>query len=64
VVVRPSLKVALERGAGRSKRVRPDVVRDQHAAASRWPAERTIDTTGQSIEESLENVRRLISDRS
>ncbi len=64
VVVHPSLKVVLERGAGRSKRVRPGVVRDQHAASSRWPAERTIDTTGLSIEESLENVRRLISDRS
>ena len=50
VVVRPSLKVVLERGAGRSKRVRADVVRDQHAAASRWPTERTIDTTEQSIE--------------
>ena len=64
VVVRPSLKVVLARGADRSIRVRPEVVRDQHAAASRWPAERTIDTTGQSIEESLENVRRLISERS
>jgi len=63
VVVRPGLKVALERGAGRSKRVRSDVARDQHAAASRWPAGQTIDTTGQSIEESLETVRRLISDR-
>ncbi len=62
VVVRPSLKVALERGAGRSKRVRPDVVRDQHAAASRWPTERTLDTTMQSIEESLETVHRLIAD--
>jgi chloramphenicol 3-O-phosphotransferase len=64
VVVRPSLKVVLERGTGRSKRVRPDVVRNQHAAASRWPTERTIDTTVQSIEESLESVHRLIADRS
>jgi AAA domain-containing protein len=64
VVVHPSLKVVLERGAGRSKRVRPGVVRDQHAAASRWPTERTIDTTGQSTEESLEAVHRLIAYRS
>ena len=62
VVVRPSLEVALERGAGRSKRVRPDVVRDQHAAASRWPIQRTIDTTAGSVEESLEDARRLIAD--
>ena len=64
VVVRPSLKVVLERGAGRAKRVRPDIVGDQHAAASRWPTERTIDTTYQSIEESLEAVHHLIADRS
>ncbi len=64
VVVRPSLKVALERGAGRFKRVRSDVVRDQHTAASQWQTERTIDTTDQTIEESLEAVHRLIADRS
>jgi chloramphenicol 3-O-phosphotransferase len=64
VVVRPSLGAVLARGAGRSKRVRPDVVHDQYAAASRWPTERTIDTTEQSIEESLESVHRLIADRS
>jgi chloramphenicol 3-O-phosphotransferase len=62
VVVRPSLEAALERGAGRSKRVRPDLVCEQHAAASRWPTRRTIDTTGQSVEESLQNARRLIAD--
>jgi chloramphenicol 3-O-phosphotransferase len=64
VVVRPSLKVVLERGAGRSKRVRPDVVRDQYTAASRWPSERIIDTTDQTIKESLEAVLRLVADRS
>ena len=62
VVVRPSLETVLERGAGRSKRVRSDVVRDQHAAAARWPSRRTVDTTGQSVEESLEDARRLIDD--
>jgi hypothetical protein len=62
--VRPSLEVALERGADRPKRVRPDVVRDQHAAASRWPNRRTIDTTAQSVEESLEDAHRLIADDS
>jgi len=62
VVVRPSLETVLERGAGRSKWVRADVVRDQHAAASRWPTERTIDTTGQSVQESLEDTHRLIAD--
>jgi hypothetical protein len=62
VVVRPSLEAVLERGAGRSKRVRPDVVREQHAAASRWPTRRTLDTTGQSVEESLETARRLIAE--
>jgi AAA domain len=64
VVARPSLKCVFERGAGRSKQVRPYIVRDQHAAASRWPTERTIDTTEQSIEESLETVHRLMADRS
>jgi ribosomal protein S18 acetylase RimI-like enzyme len=62
VVVRPSLEAVLERGAGRSKRVRPDVVREQHAAAARWSTKLTIDTTGQSVEESLEAARRLIND--
>ena len=62
VVVRPSLEAVLERGAGRSKWVRPDVVRKQHAATSRWPTRRTIDTTGQSVEESLETARRLIAE--
>ncbi len=64
VVVRPSLKVALERGASRAKQVRPDVVRDQHTAASPWLTERTIDTTDQTIEESLEAVHRMVADRS
>jgi hypothetical protein len=40
------------------------VVRDQHAAASRWPTRRTIDTTAQSVEESLEDAHRLIADDS
>jgi ribosomal protein S18 acetylase RimI-like enzyme/predicted kinase len=61
VVVRPSLEAVLERGAGRSKRVRPDVVREQHAAASRWPTRRTIDTTGRSVDESLQDTLRLIA---
>jgi ribosomal protein S18 acetylase RimI-like enzyme/chloramphenicol 3-O-phosphotransferase len=62
VVVRPSLEAVLERGGGRSKLVRPDVVREQHAATSRWPTRLTIDTTGQSVEESLETARRLIAE--
>jgi len=60
VVVRPSLEAVLERGAARHKRVRAGLVRQQHAAASRWQSRRTIDTTGQSVEESLEDARRLI----
>ncbi len=62
VVVRPSLDVALERSAARHKRVRPGLVREQHAATSRWPSRRTIDTAGQSVEESLQAARRLIDD--
>lgn len=62
VVVRPSLGAVLERGAARHKRVRPGLVRQQYAAASRWPKRRTIDTAGQSVEESLEAARRLIDD--
>ena len=58
-MVLPSLEAVLQRGAGRSKRVRPDVVREQHAAASRWPTRRTIDTTGRSVEESLQDTLRL-----
>jgi hypothetical protein len=61
VVVRPrSLEAVLERGAARHKRVRPGLVRQQHAAASRWQSWRTIDTTGQSVEDSLEDAPRLI----
>jgi hypothetical protein len=61
VVVHPSLESVLERGTSRSKRVRLDLVREQHAAASRWLTRRTIDTTGQSVEESLQDARRLIA---
>jgi chloramphenicol 3-O-phosphotransferase len=63
VVVRPSLEAVLERGTARHKRVRPGLVREQHAAASRWPSRRTIDTTGQSVEASLEDALRLIDNR-
>jgi chloramphenicol 3-O-phosphotransferase len=63
VVVRPSLETVPELGASRSKRVRPDLlVHEQHAAALRWPTQRTIDTTGQPVEESLQDARRLIAD--
>ncbi len=62
VVVRPNLEAVLERGAGRPKRVRPGLVREQHDAASRWSSRRTIDTAGQSVEESLEAARRLLDD--
>jgi hypothetical protein len=62
VVVRPSLEAVLERGAGRPKRVRRGLAREQHAAASRWPSRLTIDTTGQSVEASLEDARRLIDE--
>ena len=62
VVVRPSLGAVLERGAARQKRVRTGLVRQQHAAASRWPIRRTIDTAGQPIEESLGDARRVIDD--
>ena len=62
VVVRTSLEAVLERGAGRPKRVRPGLVREQHAATSRWPSRRTLHTTGQSVGESLQAARRLIDD--
>ena len=62
VVVPPSLETVLVRGAAGHKRVRPGLVREQHTAASRWPSRRTIATAGQSIEESLEDTRRVIDD--
>lgn len=62
VTVCPNLETVLKRSAGRPKQVRPDVVRDQHAAASQWPTGQTIDTSEQSVGESLEAVHRLLAD--
>jgi predicted kinase len=59
VIVLPSLKQTLARSRQRAKRVYERHTRDQHAGSEGWPVEFRIDTTGLTIEDSLELVRGL-----
>lgn len=54
VIVVPALEETLTRSRGRTKRVLEVHTRNQHVAALGWPEARRIDTTGLSIEDSLD----------
>ena len=62
VVLLPSLEETLARGAARTKDVPADMVRRQHAASQRWPAERRIDTTAMDLEAATAAVVALLGD--
>ena len=53
VVVVPSLDETLARSARREKRVMEERTRTQHARCAEWDAERRIDTTGLTVDQSL-----------
>jgi predicted kinase len=57
VIVLPSLEETLARSRAREKRVIERHTRDQHAASLGWPASVRVDTTRQSVAESLALVR-------
>jgi chloramphenicol 3-O-phosphotransferase len=56
VIVLPELNETLARSVRRQKWVRPDFTRVQHARCSEWPSELRIDSTGLTVDESLELV--------
>ena len=60
VIVLPTLDEVLARAHARTKRVREEHSRAQHAACSAWGAEHRIDTTGLSTEASLAAVRQRL----
>jgi chloramphenicol 3-O-phosphotransferase len=53
VVVLPSLEEALARGRRRDKHVPGHLVTSQHHGSARWPRQRQLDTTGQTVAESV-----------
>ncbi len=61
VVIRPSLRVTLERGAARGKFVRPDLVHEQHSVSGQWPSQVIVDTTKLSAVESLTEIDRVLA---
>ncbi len=64
VIILPTLENTLSRAADREKRVLEDHIRSQHAACSEWPAPKRLDTTGLSLDESLQAVAARIGDGS
>jgi chloramphenicol 3-O-phosphotransferase len=61
VVIRPDLQTTLRRNDGRTKNVRTDIIRRQHADAAQWPVELTVDTTGLTVAESLRRVEQILA---
>lgn len=59
VVILPSLDTVLDRGRSRAKDVPGHIVRRQHQESRAWPAARTLDTTGQTVTESLTGLLQL-----
>jgi chloramphenicol 3-O-phosphotransferase len=53
VVVLPSLEEALARGRSRDKHVPEQLVTSQHDRSARWPRQRQLNTTGQTVGESV-----------
>jgi predicted kinase len=53
LILLPDLSTTLRRAADRVKDVSDSVVVSQHHATSRWPSSLRLDTTGQTVEQSL-----------
>jgi predicted kinase len=62
VVLLPTLDETITRATKRTKHVREDIIRDQHAAMTSWNNGRIIDTTTMTVEEALVAVQRLFSE--
>ena len=54
VIIRPTLEETLMRSAGRTKRVLSSLTRGHYEATSDWPERYRVDTTGLSVQRSLE----------
>lgn len=61
VVVLPSLDEALTRGRRRDKHVPERLVTSQHDGSARWPRQRQLNTTGQTVRESVNALLERIS---
>lgn len=61
VVLRPSLNETLRRGGARGKRVKREIVTDQHGATALWPHQLTIDSTHLSVGETVERIDALLT---
>jgi predicted kinase len=61
IIILPSLEETLARSSGRQKRVFEEHAREHHRRTSEWPATKRIDTTGRSVQESLELVQQSLS---
>ena len=53
VVVLPSLEETLARGRSRDKQVPKNLVTSQHDVSARWPRQRQLNTTGQTVGEGV-----------
>jgi chloramphenicol 3-O-phosphotransferase len=60
VVVLPSLDETLARSSRRTKRLMEEHTRDQHERCSAWPEQTRVDTTGRSIDDSLQLVEQAL----
>ena len=61
VVLRPSLDETLRRGRERDKRVREDIVVSQHASEGGWATELQLDSSGLSVDETVDRVEAMIA---
>ena len=57
VIVLPPIDEVLSRSRSRPKRVAEEITRRQHVACASWAIEWRLDTTGETVEESLERAR-------
>jgi chloramphenicol 3-O-phosphotransferase len=61
VVVLPSLEEALARGRSRDTHVPEHLVTSQHHGSARWPRQRQLNTTGQTVAESVNTLLKRMS---
>ena len=61
VILHPSLKSVLQRGASRAKHVLEEHVLTQHASVGRWPVHVRVDSSLQSIEETVQHASQVLT---
>ena len=57
VILVPKLDETLHRAAMRTKRVKPELIWAQHTACSIWPQSAQVDSTGLTLDETLQLLR-------